>query len=76
MQAIDLLPGGAIFRPGRISGRSTDGVDKDNDITASILIGMKKMGSFPDMSFPYDIAPVDFFTQAMIEVLQIRLWNV
>jgi thioester reductase-like protein len=59
-----------IFRPGRISGRSTDGVCKDNDITASILIGMKKMGSFPDMPFPYDIAPVDFCAKAMIEVMQ------
>ena len=68
MQALDFLPGGAIFRPARVSGRSTDGVGPKNDLFASTMIGMKKMGSYPDMSFPYDLTPVDFCARSMIEV--------
>ncbi|XP_053394894.1 linear gramicidin synthase subunit D-like [Mercenaria mercenaria] len=68
MQALDFLPGGAIFRPARVSGRSTDGVGPKNDLFASTMIGMKQMGSYPDMDFPYDLTPVDFCAKAMIEV--------
>ncbi|XP_060581068.1 linear gramicidin synthase subunit D-like [Ruditapes philippinarum] len=68
MQALDFLPGGAIFRPARVSGRSTDGVGPKNDLFASTMIGMKKMGSYPDMSFPYDLTPVDFCARSMVEV--------
>lgn len=68
MQALDFLPGGAIFRPARVSGRSTDGTGPKNDLFASTMIGMKKMGAFPDMDFPYDLTPVDFCAKSMIEV--------
>lgn len=68
MQALDFLPGGAIFRPARVSGRSTDGNGPRNDLFASTMIGMKKMGSYPDMDFPYDLTPVDFCAKAMTEV--------
>lgn len=68
MQALDFLPGGAIFRPARVSGRSTDGVGPRNDLFASTLVGMKKMGFFPDMDFPYDLTPVDFCAKAMTEI--------
>lgn len=67
-QALDFLPGGAIFRPARISGRSTDGNGPKNDLFASIMYGMKKMGSFPDIDFPFDLTPVDFCAKAMTEV--------
>ena len=68
MQALDFLPGGAIFRPARVSGRSTDGNGPKNDLFASTMIGMQKMGSFPDMDFPFDLTPVDFCAKSMIEV--------
>ncbi|WAR12774.1 LGRD-like protein [Mya arenaria] len=68
MQALDFLPGGAIFRPARISGRSTDGMGPKNDTFASTMIGMNKMGSYPDMDFPYDLVPVDFCARSMIEI--------
>lgn len=68
MQALDFLPGGGIFRPARVSGRSTDGVGPQNDLFASTLIGMQRMGSYPDMDFPYDLTPVDFCAKSMVEV--------
>jgi thioester reductase-like protein len=60
MEAIDYLPGGAIFRPARISGCSTTGAGPKNDLFASILIGMRKFGYYPDMDFPFDLTPVDY----------------
>ena len=68
MQALDFLPGGAIFRPARVSGRSSDGVGPKNDLFASILYGMKRLGCYPDMDFPFDLTPVDFCAKAMIEI--------
>ena len=68
MQALDILPGGAIFRPARVSGRSCDGVGPTNDLFASILRGMQKLGSYPDMDFPFDLTPVDFCAKSMIEI--------
>ena len=68
MHALDSLPGGAIFRPARVSGRSTDGVAPRNDLFASTIIGMNKMGSYPEMDFPYDLTPVDYCAKAMVEI--------
>ena len=68
MQALDFLPGGAVFRPARISGRSYDGVSPKNDLFASLLLGMKRLGSYPDMDFPFDLIPVDFCAKSMIEI--------
>lgn len=67
-QALPHLPGGAIFRPARVSGRSTDGVGAKNDLFASLLIGLQDMGCYPDLSFPFDLTPVDFCAKAMIEI--------
>ncbi|XP_033733905.1 linear gramicidin synthase subunit D-like [Pecten maximus] len=68
MQALEYLPGGAIFRPARISGSSVDGAGPRNDLFASTLIGMTQLGSFPDMDFPYDLTPVDYVAKAMVEI--------
>ncbi|XP_071080164.1 uncharacterized protein [Haliotis cracherodii] len=68
LQALEFLPGGAIFRPARVSGTSTDGVGSWNDLFASTLIGMRKLGSHPDMDFPYDLTPVDFCAKAIVEI--------
>ena len=68
MEAIDYLPGGAIFRPARISGCSTTGAGPKNDLFASILIGMRKFGYYPDMDFPFDLTPVDYCAKAMVEI--------
>ncbi|WAR18423.1 LGRD-like protein [Mya arenaria] len=68
MQALYFLPGGAIFRPARVSGRSTDGTGPTNDLFASMMIGMKKMGSYPDMDFPFDLTPVDYCAKSMVEI--------
>ncbi|XP_069115437.1 uncharacterized protein [Argopecten irradians] len=68
MQALEFLPGGAIFRPARISGSSVDGAGPRNDLFASTLIGMAQLGSFPDMDFPYDLTPVDYVAKAMVEI--------
>ncbi|XP_046344058.2 linear gramicidin synthase subunit D-like [Haliotis rufescens] len=68
LQALEFLPGGAIFRPARVSGTSTDGVGSWNDLFASTLIGMRKLGSHPDMDFPFDLTPVDFCAKAIVEI--------
>ncbi|XP_060074646.1 linear gramicidin synthase subunit D-like [Ylistrum balloti] len=68
VQALEYLPGGAIFRPARISGCSFDGAGPRNDLFASTLIGMTQLGSFPDMDFPYDLTPVDYVAKAMVEI--------
>ncbi|KAK3092467.1 hypothetical protein FSP39_003164 [Pinctada imbricata] len=69
LQALDYLPGGAIFRPARISGCSTDGYGPKNDLFASTILGMKRLGCYPDMDFPYDLTPVDYVAKAMIEIV-------
>ncbi|OWF45614.1 uncharacterized protein LOC110456801 [Mizuhopecten yessoensis] len=74
LQALEFLPGGAIFRPARISGSSVDGAGPRNDLFASTLIGMAQLGSFPDMDFPYDLTPVDFVAKAMVEI-SLRICN-
>lgn len=74
MQALDFLPGGAIFRPARVSGRSSDGVGPKNDLFASILLGMKRLGCYPDMDFPFDLTPVDYCAKSMIEIA-VRVCN-
>ena len=68
LQALDHLPGGAIFRPARISGCTTNGYGPKNDLFASTMIGMKRLGCYPDMDFPYDLTPVDYVARAMIEI--------
>ena len=67
-QALDVLPGGAIFRPARVSGRGSDGVGPTDDIFASILRGIHRLGCYPDMDFPFDLVPVDFCAKSMIEI--------
>ncbi|VDI72215.1 L-aminoadipate-semialdehyde dehydrogenase [Mytilus galloprovincialis] len=74
MEAIDHLPGGAIFRPARISGCSVTGSGPKNDLFASTLIGMRKFGYYPDMDFPFDLTPVDFCAKAMVEIA-VRICN-
>ncbi|XP_052058409.1 uncharacterized protein LOC127698786 [Mytilus californianus] len=74
MEAIDHLPGGAIFRPARISGCSVTGSGPKNDLFASTLIGMRKLGYYPDMDFPFDLTPVDFCAKAMVEIA-VRICN-
>lgn len=74
MQALDLLPGGAIFRPARISGCTIKGFGPKNDLFASTLIGMRKLGYFPDMDFPYDLTPVDYVAKAIVEI-SLRICN-
>ena len=69
MQALEGLPGGAIFRPARITGRSTDGACPKNDLFTSILFGMKRLGFYPDLDFPYDMVPVDYCAKAIVEIL-------
>lgn len=68
MQALDLLPGGAVFRPARITGCTTTGMAPKNDLFASTLIGMKRLGFYPDMDFPYDLTPVDYVAKSIVEI--------
>ncbi|KAK7104813.1 uncharacterized protein [Littorina saxatilis] len=68
LQALNHLPGGAIFRPARVSGRSSDGAGPMNDLFASCILGMQRMGSVPDLDFPFDLTPVDFCAKAMVEI--------
>ncbi|KAL3891712.1 hypothetical protein ACJMK2_003962 [Sinanodonta woodiana] len=67
-QALDHVPGGAIFRPARISGRTKDGIGLRNDLFGSTLLGMKKLGYYPDLTFPFDLTPVDYVAKAMVEI--------
>lgn len=68
LQAIDHLPGGAIFRPARISGCTTNGIGPCNDLFGSTMIGMKRLGTYPDMDYPYDLTPVDYVARASVEI--------
>ncbi|CAC5390671.1 unnamed protein product [Mytilus coruscus] len=74
MEAIEHLPGGAIFIPARVSGCSVTGLGPKNGLFATILIGMRKFGYYPDMDFPFDLTPVDFCANAMVEIA-IRICN-
>ncbi|KAL3872964.1 hypothetical protein ACJMK2_036132 [Sinanodonta woodiana] len=74
LQALEHLPGGAIFRPARITGRTTDGVGPRNDLFGCTMIGMKKLGCYPDLEFPFDLTPVDYVAKAMVEI-SLRICN-
>ncbi|KAK3584001.1 hypothetical protein CHS0354_010468 [Potamilus streckersoni] len=74
LQALKYLPGGAIFRPARISGRTTDGVGPRNDLFGCTMLGMKKLGCYPNLDFPYDLTPVDYVAKAMVEIA-LRICN-
>ncbi|KAK7504228.1 hypothetical protein BaRGS_00004532 [Batillaria attramentaria] len=68
-QALQHLPGGAIFRPGNVTGRSTDGAGPTDDMFVRCMVGMRQMGSVPDADFPFDLMPVDFCSKAMVEIV-------
>ncbi|KAK3609275.1 hypothetical protein CHS0354_001875 [Potamilus streckersoni] len=68
LQALEHLPGGAIFRPARISGRTTDGVGPRNDLFGCTMLGMKRLGCYPNLEFPFDLTPVDYVAKAMVEI--------
>lgn len=67
-QALNHLPGGAVFRPGRVSGNSKSGVGQAYDLFACILRGVPQLGFAPDYDFPFDLTPVDFCAKAMVEI--------
>ncbi|XP_077986166.1 uncharacterized protein LOC144440654 [Glandiceps talaboti] len=66
-QALKYLPG-AIIRPGRVTGRSTDGAGPNNDLFVATLMGMINLGAYPDISFPYDLVPVDYVSKASLGI--------
>lgn len=68
LQALNHLPGGAVFRPARISGHSVSGIGPKNDLFGSLLNGIYSLGSYPDLNFPFDLTPVDFCARAMVEI--------
>ena len=69
MQALDFLPGGAIFRPAKVTRKSTDRAGPKNDLFASMLLGRPRLGYYPDIDNPFDMAPVDFCAQSVVEIL-------
>ncbi|CAH1796392.1 unnamed protein product [Owenia fusiformis] len=68
-QALKVLPGGAIFRPARITGRSTDGAGPTSDFFALFLRGAIQLGSYPTVQFPFDLTPVDYCAKSITHIM-------
>lgn len=67
--ALAWLPGGAVFRPARVTGCTATGIGPTSDLFATMLAGVRQLGCYPDLTFPFDLTPVDFCAKAMIEVM-------
>ena len=55
-----------IYRPGRISGHSQTGVFNPNDFLYKLIVGCVQLGSAPAGDESFDLAPVDYVSQAIV----------
>jgi len=55
-----------IYRPGRISGHSQTGVFNPNDFLYKLIVGCVQLGSAPEGGASFDLAPVDYVSQAIV----------
>lgn len=55
-----------IYRPGRISGHSQTGVFNANDFLYKLIVGCVQLGSAPAGGASFDLAPVDYVSQAIV----------
>jgi amino acid adenylation domain-containing protein/thioester reductase-like protein len=62
-----------IYRPGRISGHSQTGVFNPNDFLYRLIIGCIQLGSVPSDDIYFNIAPVDYVSQAIIHLSHVDL---
>ena len=56
----------SIYRPGRISGDSKTGVFNPNDLLYKLIIGCIQLGSIAEDNESFDLAPVDYVSQAIV----------
>lgn len=54
-----------IYRPGEISGASTTGIWKMNDMVSRFFVSAIQMGAMPDVPIKVHITPVDFVSRAI-----------
>ena len=59
-----------IYRPGRISGHSQTGVFNANDFLYKLIVGCVQLGSAPAGGTSFDLAPVDYVSQAIVYLSQ------
>ncbi|UKP00590.1 thioester reductase domain-containing protein [Nostoc sp. UHCC 0870] len=60
-----------IYRLGAVSGDSKTGAFNQNDFLYKLLLGYVQLGSIPDTPMPLEILPVDYVSQAIVELSKI-----
>ncbi|MFI0796861.1 amino acid adenylation domain-containing protein [Micromonospora rubida] len=58
----------AIYRPGMLTGASTDGCGQLNDFFARFLKGIIQLGICPELDGTIDVAPVDVVSRTVVEI--------
>jgi amino acid adenylation domain-containing protein/thioester reductase-like protein len=57
-----------IYRPGRVTGHSRTGVCSIEDFMNRFIKGCIQLGSFPDLQWPCDMAPVDYVADSIVHL--------
>ncbi|MBD2452351.1 amino acid adenylation domain-containing protein [Nostoc sp. FACHB-152] len=65
----------AIYRPSWIEGHSQTGICNHPDFLRSLIKGCIQLGSAPDWNMPIDIVPVDYISQAIIQLSKQKSFN-
>lgn len=59
-----------IYRPGAITGDSQTGIANVNDFFSRMLKGCLQLGKAPTLELPLDLTPVDYGSQAIVQLSQ------
>ena len=59
----------AIYRPGLVVGHSKTGVWQGDNVIANMLRSWIELGMAPDIEAQLDLAPVDYVSRAMVQLL-------
>lgn len=60
----------SIYRPGMVTGNTSDGIGQDDDFFASFLRGIIQMQICPEVDAVMDFAPVDYVAQKIVSLSQ------
>lgn len=59
-----------IYRPGMIIGDSQTGISNTEDQIGMLIKGLIQLGSAPDLALPMHLTPVDYVSQAIVQISQ------
>jgi amino acid adenylation domain-containing protein/thioester reductase-like protein len=59
-----------IYRPGMIIGDSQTGISNTEDQIGMLIRGLIQLGSAPDLALPMHLTPVDYVSQAIVQLSQ------